>query len=305
MKINMIGSFIRNHPFGTEIAFAKGLVDIGVDVGMWDPSRKGANYWHSSPDAVIMFKDHGDDAREAVKICKAQGAIAIEYQPDDIRAPGIRDMMGELSGLFEYVFTFDASGAKIAESECGFKKARKLLVTADPELYHPIDGVEKDIDFCFIGSLSNPQMHKSRNRMVCLLSATGHNVFAQGNFDPVQINVLYNRSKIVLNHATDVGQDFGWGYGYQCRHFEAGFAGSCLYTNSFLDDESDGPRQFCTFNSEEDLITGLDVLLEGWYDGPMYRLQSEQFLQELMEGHTPVHRAHEIVRFIEEVRDAS
>jgi len=303
MKINMIGSFIRNNPFGTEIAFAKGLLDIDVDVGTWDPSRNGANHWHSAPDAVIMFKDHGERSHEAIRLCKEKGAVAIEYQPDDIRAPGIRDMMKDLRSLCDYAFTFDSSGAKVAEEELGYLKARKLLVTADPDLYYPIKDVRKDIDFCFIGSLSNPVMHKSRNKMVGYLRDAGFNVHAQGLFDPAQINVLYNRSKVVLNHATDVGQDFGYGYGYQCRHFEVGFAGSCLFSNALLDDEGDGPQYFCRFNNKEELLWWAEELLTPVEEHLVWKEFADGLYEEMSRKFRPEHRAKEIIEFIEEIRD--
>jgi len=301
MKINMIGAFVRNAPFGTEIAFKKGLEQIGVSVFTWDPSQKESQTLRNDADATIVFKDQGEYSHVVLRDMKTFGQTVIEYQPDDIRAPGIRGMMEHMREFCDYAFTFDKEGARVA-NEIGYKKAKKLLLTADPDLYRPL-GLLHDIDFCFIGSLSNPVMHESRNKMIRLLTAAGHNVVALSIFDPEIINAIYNRSKIVLNHATDVGQDFGWGYGYQCRHFEAGFAGSCLLSNSLLDNDGDGPEQFCTFNSEEELLEDLNLLLDGWYDGPINEQQGKALLQELMEGHTPQHRAREIVQFIEEVRE--
>jgi len=304
MKINMIGSFIRNDPFGTEIAFANGLRNIGVEVTTWDPSRQG-QLVPGGADATIVFKDHGEISYPALESAKKGGQIVIEYQPDDIRAPGIKGMMEHMRQFCDYAFTFDSTGARVAELDIGYKKAKKLLVTADPNLYYPID-VKKDIDFCFVGNYSNSVMHKSRREMVDLLKNNGFNIVCTSTFSPQEINLLYNRSKVVINHATDVGQDFGQGYGYQCRHFEAGFAKSCLLSNTLLGEELDGPDSFCQFYDEksllfwaEELITPMDTPL-GIHN--VWEQFAEQLYEDVCQDHSPEHRARDIVDFIKEVR---
>jgi len=295
MKINMIGAFVRNAPFGTEIAFAKGLMDIGVDVAMFDPSRPNdTQRWHILPDATIIFKNAGDFVGMVNPT-----APAIVYQPDDVRAPGIENMLKETLEYCQYAFTFDSTGAEVAE-RLGYEKAKKLIVTADPSIYRPLS-IEKTQDFCFIGSLSNPIMHESRRRMVNILNDAGYSVASGGTFDPHEINKIYNQSRVVLNHACDVGQPFGEGWGYQCRHFEAGFSGACLLSNTVLGDEGDGPRQFCTFEDGSALLEVAEDLIHGWFDGPIYERQGAAFYQELCEDHLPIHRAEEIVSFIKEI----
>lgn len=302
LKINMIGSFLRNHPFGTEIAFAKGLKSIGVKVGVWDPSQNAFQDWNYNSDVLICFKDHGEKTYPCLVSAKQQGQVVIEYQPDDIRAPGIAGMMKHMRQYCDYAFTFDSTGAKVAEEDLDYIKARKLIVTADPDLYKPL-GLKKDIDLCFVGSFNNLNMHKSRRHMIDFLKENGYNVHYSSFFDAEKINILYNRSKIVINHATDVGQDFGFGYGYQCRHFESGFAGSCLISNELLDNEGDGPEQFCRFTNEEELLEVVEIMLNGQYDAQnLYEMQGEMFLDEMNEKFRPEHRAKDIVDFIEEVR---
>ncbi|MHA2045890.1 MAG: hypothetical protein ACW99G_13930 [Candidatus Thorarchaeota archaeon] len=291
----MIGSFIRNAPFGTEIAFAKGLLELGIDVATWDPSRNGTNHWHEAPDAVIMFKDHGEKAHQAIRLNKAKGAIAIEYQPDDIRAPGIKGMMKDLLGLCDYAFTFDESGAAVAE-DLGYKKAMKLLVTADPEIYRPLDE-EKHWDFCFIGSMSHPTSHASRRKMIDILHNAGYKVYVGNTFDPIEINRMYNQSKVVINHATDVGQPFGHGYGYQCRHFEAGMSGAAFLSNCLLDKDHDGPSYFTAFFGEDDLLRSAKVALDN------YVTNGKRYHEHIMRVHRPKDRAEEIIEFIEEIQD--
>lgn len=299
----MIGSFQRNAPFGTEIAFAKGLKQLGVGVNTWDPSREEFDAeltLSSGADATIVFKDHGDATHPILWELKNHHPI-IEYQPDDIRAKGIRGMMQKMRQYCDYAFTFDETGAKVAQEELGYKKAMKLLVTADPTLYRPLP-LDKTLDFVFVGSISNPESHASRREMVKILQDAGYKAEITSCFDPITINELYNRSKVVVNHATDMGQEFGTGYGYQCRHFEAGMAGACLLSNSLLDEEPDGPQQFVKFNSRSDLLAAAEDLINGWYDGPIYERQGTEFYNEILTSHQPIHRAQQIVDFINEVR---
>lgn len=296
MIINMIGSFVRNHPFGSEIAFAKGLKQIGVAVNTWDPSRQDQPEWEPDADATIMFKDHGYVARSVMADAKAAGSMTIEYQPDDIRAPGIEGMMRDLLPYCDYAFTFDDRGAREAVN-MGYDAAMPLLVTADPDVYYPIDELDKDIDLCFVGSMSNSKMHASRSKMIKLLKSHGLNVHAETTFDAARINELYNRSKVVLNHATDVGQGFGKGYGYQCRHFEVGFTYTCLLSNVVIANADDGgPHDFCIFYDETSLIRWADYLLED------DRLRSEfasLSYMSMCREHSPERRAEQIVEFVE------
>ena len=305
MIINMIGSFQRNAPFGTEIAFAKGLKQLGIGVNTWDPSREEltVDTLNDNAAATIIFKDHGRVSHSALLVRKVLGQITIEYQPDDIRAKGIRGMMGDMRQYCDYAFTFDETGAKVAKEELGYKKAMKLLVTADPELYRPL-GLEKKHDFCFVGSMSNPESHASRREMITILKSAGYDITsAQDMFDPYEINRMYNSSKVVINHATDMGQEFGTGYGYQCRHFEAGMAGACLLSNSLLDEEPDGPQQFVKFDSRTDLLAAAEDLINGWYNGAIYERQGTELYNEMMTSHQPVHRAQQIVDFINGIKD--
>lgn len=306
MKISLIGSFVRNKPFGTEIAFAKGLRQKGCEVVEWDPfvNDEPPKNWFINenfdyPKAIIVFKDHGKKTYKYLKeLKKRKQAKIIEYQPDDIRAPGILNMMKHMRQFCDYAFTFDDRGAEVVKKECGYIKAQKLLVTADPDLYRPLENVEKDIDFVFVGNLSNPEMHKSRVKMINLLKKWKFNVVVINTFNVEEINLLYNRARVVLNHATDVGQNFGYGYGYQCRHFEAGFAGSCILTNEVIEDNGCGLKGFLRFSCADSLFEWANALINCTDDN--FKIKKGNSCFELMKKyHTPEKRAEEIIGFID------
>lgn len=294
MLINMVGAFIRNKPFGTEIAFAKGLRDIGVEINEYDPSVLSKVFpYRDDADATIVFKWLDDHDRGVLRLVPGPKIV---YQPDDVAFPHIQEMMRKMREVCDYAFMYDDRGVKFAES-LGYNKAQRLLLTADPDLYRPIDGVKKDIDVSFIGSLTAGGNHKSRVKMCQIVSGmAGLRSHFQGDvYDIGKIVEIYNRSKVVLNHATDVGQPFGQGFGYQCRHFEAGFTGACILSNEVTNRQPGDPQMMFTFDDEQNLVARLRFLV----DRPdLCKQQGDDLYEELMENHRPTNRALEITEFI-------
>jgi len=292
MKWNIIGAFIRNNPFGTEIAFKKGLERIGETVTTIDPDYPDQKF-DESADVNVIFKwlDPGQYRDAFVRL----GGKKIVYQPDNLRFFHIKKMMVDMRAICDYAFTFDKDGERLA-LEYGYKSAKRLLLTADNSLYRHIPKMQKDIDVCFIGSLSYGENHKSRMKMCDIVSKMKGVKFVVANemFDINKICEIYNRSKIVLNHATDVGQRFGHGYGYQCRHFEAGLTKSFVLSNTI---DNDDAIYFPTFNSEISLPAEID----GWLHAGFLREQTAQTLWDtLYSAHLPEHRAQEMINFVKE-----
>jgi hypothetical protein len=101
---------------------------------------------------------------------------------------------------------------------------------------------------------------------------------------------IYRRSKVVLNHATDVGQPFGMGYGLQCRHFEVAMTRTALLSNVMYEAPTGFP--FLSFDSERSLIDVLGMALEKheWFGRLLY--------DYTVDGHLPQHRASQLIDFI-------
>lgn len=289
MRINLCGAFVRNFPFGTELAFKKGFDRLGGHVVTTvDPSQPDQHF-DPEADASVVFKN-ADGYYDQLDACKGKKIV---YQPDDLRFSHIKDMMVMMREHCEFAFTFDDDGAIMAESY-GYKKAKKLLLTADDDLYRRIPGIKKDIDFCFVGSLSNGSNHRSRVHMINVLQRAGFNVTALHDLYDIEVlNEIYNRSKIVLNHATDVGQPFGQGFGYQCRHIEVGFTGSCLLSNKVTNDSS--IENFYMFHDEESLRRLAHILIR---NSDLRQEVGELLYRELKEYHTPQIRALQMINFI-------
>lgn len=293
MELNLIGPFVVNNPFGTEIAFAKGLKRMGHSVNTIDPNVESQfDAIENDADVTVVFKSCvGQEDR---LLGGLRGPVVV-YQPDDARFPHIKKMMLEMRRHSDLFLSFDSYGAGVALT-MGYRAAETLLLTADDELYCPSSNdVERDIDVAFIGSLSDPVAHASRRRMCELVftaaQARGWNFKCGTTQDVEEIVDVYRRSKVVLNHATDVGQPFGYGYGFQCRHFEVAMTRTALLSNRVYNEPRVLP--FRIFDSDESLIDGVQSSITD------YPFLSRWMYDAVMDKHRPNHRAVQLVDFIE------
>lgn len=304
MRLNLIGPFICNFPFGTEIAFSKGLRRLGHEVIEVDPNiDRELRGLRNDADATIVFKSCVGGER----FLKSLRHPIVVYQPDDARFPHIREMMLMMREYADLFLSFDDYGAKVA-GMMGYRASKTLLLTADDELYCPSPvPIERDIDVSFIGSMGDPVAHASRRRMCQIVSdesrRRGWKFVCTSGVYPVgpskDVGVvdavdIYRRSKVVLNHATDVGQSFGWGYGIQCRHFEVGMTRTALLSNYSYDDEPTSP--LCSlFCDEQTLVERLTAFVEGKRD---YESRAAISYDQIMKHHMPEHRAAQLIDFI-------
>jgi len=208
--------------------------------------------------------------------------------------------MVDMHQYSDLLLSFDEHGARIAR-DMGYRAAETLLLTADDELYCPSQTpIERDIDVCFIGSMGDPVAHASRIKMCRLVheeaSRRGWKTFFGTTQDIPSILEVYRRSKVVLNHATDVGQPFGFGYGYQCRHFEVAMTRTALLSNVVYgapDPAKGRLLPFRTFNSEETLLGSIQDAIHG------HELFGRWMYDAVMTAHRPNHRAVELIDFLE------
>lgn len=293
MRINMVGAFIRNNPHGTEIAFHKGMQQYGgFEINTVDPSVSNQTYDYNA-DVTMVFKCL-DDWSEVDK-CEGKKVV---YQPDDIRYTHIQELMKDARKHCDYALTYDLEAANIAKNDFGFLETERLLLTADPDLYKPMDDVKKQYDFCFVGNFSHPANHTSRRKMLEVLHKISKSiVFANAFYNIPAVVQLYNRTRVILNHVTDVGTGFGGGYGYQCRHFEAGMTRSCLLSNKVLNDDG-SLTGFVIFDSEEHLLEQAAELLVNKQRRENY---AKLLYDDIKERHMPVDRAEQLYKFFRRI----
>jgi hypothetical protein len=294
MRINLVGAFVRNHPFGTEIAFKKGFERLGGhELFVYDPSRPESSSLCREADVTVVFKCMDDWS--PVDSCAGKKVV---YQPDDLRYPHIKELMREARKHCEYALTYDDEAARLCSSDFGFLEAERLLLTADDDIYRPLPNLAKTIDFCFVGNMSHPTNHASRRKVLRVLGDAGYKVgFLDGVYDVERIVQVYNSSKVVVNHATDVGQPFGTGYGYQCRHFEVGLTKTCFLTNEIVGDDR-SLSGFVTFSDEGDLISWADELIRS----DAHRMAfARELYDSIKSEHLPQHRAEQMHNFFRRI----
>lgn len=295
MRLNLVGPFKVNYPFGTEIAFSKGLKRLGMDVNEVDPNLGSMVMLDPLADATIVFKSCCGREDELFHL---QGPVVV-YQPDDARFPHIISMMLMMKRYSDLFLSFDRHGAQVARN-MGYSVADELLLTADPELYSSEPAaLKRDIDVSFIGSLGDLVAHASRRKMCRIVEAEAARrgwkfVYAQCQDIPTVVDI-YRRSKVVLNHATDVGQKFGFGFGLQCRHFEVGMTKTCLLSNQRLGIDGPENMQYVQYFDETSLVSQLEYLLED----DNYTFHANQLYEDIRLNHMPIHRAQQIVNFLQ------
>ncbi len=291
MLLNLVGPFIVNAPFGTEIAFAKGLRRLGHEVSEVDPNVDvEMRALRNDADATLVFKS----CCGAERFLKSLRHPVIVYQPDDARFPHIRQMMLMMREYADLFLGFDNHGVEVAH-QMGYRSSETLLLTADDELYCPSSvPLKREIDVSFVGSLGDPVAHASRRKMIEIVQreadVRGWNTAFGSTQDIPQVLEVYRRSKVVLNHATDVGQEFGWGYGLQCRHFEVGMTRTPLLSNYSYSAIPGGLcRSFC---DEQSLIERVTDMIENESDF------GDIAYDVIRREHMPEHRAAQLVEFI-------
>lgn len=290
MKLNLIGPFKVNAPFATEIAFAKGLRANGHTVVEFDPNLDDPAAIDRDADFTVVFKTalrHNDHLLGLRNV--------VLYQPDDLRFSHIREMVLMMRRYSEHLIVFRDYGEGFPPETNEFNTVSVLPVTADPDLYYHEPFTERDIDFCFIGSLGS-SAHWQRLRMRAILESLGHRVVFGSTNDVSVIRRMYGRSKIVVNHASDEDLPFGSGYGYQCRHFEVGMTRSCLLSNFVLDDVPKLIDGYVPFRDEAQFIDRAQHLLE---DGLLREHYSSALYSDVITRHSPSVRAGQLVRILE------
>lgn len=293
MRINLVGAFIRNYPFGTEIAFKKGFERLGGhDIFVYDPSRPESSKLCEEADVTVVFKCMDDWL--PVDRCAGKKIV---YQPDDLRYPHIKELMREARKHCDYALTYDDEAARLCKTDFGYLDSERLLLTADDELYRPMNLATKTLDFCFIGNMTHPTNHLSRRRVIKILGDRYNVGFAEGVFDVRHIAYLYNSARVVVNHATDVGQPFGSGYGYQCRHFEVGLTRTCFLSNDVIGDDG-SLVGFLTFKDEKHLVDIADCLMK---NVGFRNLQANHLYENVTSFHLPQHRAEQMHKFFKRI----
>lgn len=144
-------------------------------------------------------------------------------------------------------------------------------------------------DFSFIGQ-TDPSMYPERYRLIKKAQQAFPNNFV-GNLEPKEMLEVYNNSRVVINQS--IKNDINM------RVFEVLGTSAVLVTNAIhengLEDLFENTKQLFTFETDEELISILKLLIEN----DETRIETSAAANELIfSHHTYFNRANEIVEFV-------
>ncbi len=199
-------------------------------------------YESEQPDAVLMIRDtaFGHEALAKMDCLKFGWWIESENR--------IHEVIEE-KHLFDWYFCMNVRCVD-ALKEVGYDKTSYLQHAVDISAYHPMPGVEKRYDLCFVGTYSeqrqalieaalevtsNVIVYGPRWKEKCRLNRKIMNVWRGERIRGEALNRLYNESRVVLN---ETGWQAGVGKqksGMNMRCMEVPATGACLLTDEVLE----------------------------------------------------------------------
>ena len=196
-----------------------------------------------------------------------------------------------IARLFDITFVAQQEYVARLKSD-GIKQVFWLPLAFEPSL-HPSISSERIYDIAYVGS-DNAQMHSVRHRILESLSTHFPNMW-KGMASPRQMGSIYAQSKLVFNKS--VNNDLNM------RYFEAMGAGAVLITDPIL---NNGVEQlfregehFLRYYKEGEVINLVKGVLAQPEKIERIGLQART---EVLEKHTYIHRAQEILNISQECK---
>jgi len=196
-----------------------------------------------------------------------------------------------------------------------------LAPAYNPDFYHPIPGAEKKYDVTFVGTPYGQRLEilnqlcklaLEKDIRVALVGKYWHRgyrklafrlsypyiyrfVLKNGVMDPKNVNLLYNQSKVVLNHHIDMN-----GEAVNCRLFDIAGAGALqLVENRKMRPETFRPgEEVVTYASVEELKAKADYFVKNPVEAQ--KIANAAALRARAE-HTYFHRSRRIITDISRV----
>ncbi|HBF34179.1 TPA: hypothetical protein DDW35_06410 [Candidatus Sumerlaeota bacterium] len=177
---------------------------------------------------------------------------------------------------FDFVFSAQKDGVEILKAH-GIA-AQWLPLAYDPEAFYPNPEREKDLDWCFIGSMS------PERKALCesLAAIFPHGAFGMAH--GAQMLNIYHRSRIILN--LPVSNDINM------RVFEAMGAGGLLVTRNTHNGEAELFNSMVLYEQPEELPDLLRGLLA---DEPRRAALAAEQQRQVFERHSYLVRTKEIL----------
>lgn len=229
------------------------------------------NQYHSfKPDIVFIIQGMGFSAEtmHAMKNCKK-----VLWMMDSLaRGKVVRPFVKSV----DYVFFFEKTDIEYLWQEVG-KKSWFLPLSVDPKVYYPME-LKQEIDILFVGALYEHRMkmlgrvaeefkdkqikiygnyYSPLRRPLHHLLRNNKHVFLNKNISPVNVNELYNKSKLCLNIHHSQSK-----FGVNQRFFEiSGSKAFQLVDQNGYISENFTSDEIMTYSSEADMIEKIHFAL--------------------------------------------
>lgn len=182
---------------------------------------------------------------------------------------------------FNHIFCAQKPGSQL-HWECD--SVHFLPLACDPDYHYAVSGGIKRYDICFVGNVQPGWQMRRVNRLDTLFRNIDNFYFGQKFFRDV--TDIYSQSKLVFNsaHSNDVNM----------RVFESMCSGSCLFTDKqnweqlFVDD-----YHFVSYCDEKEMVEKAKYYIS---NNAAREEIAKRGQQEVIDKHTYLHRAKEILR---------
>jgi hypothetical protein len=250
MNIFLVATTIYPECLG--LFYFKALRSLGHNIQVWDPRVSEQPKLENNPNLTIVIKEFVDPRT----LPKPRFYIF----PDQVMHENYSKYLDIITPFYDHVFfcmvhkkeVMDRYGASILPFACC------------PEIHYPMD-LSKNIDVSFVGTNRN-----GRVELINYLVSCGVNILIWGNNWPLDTQnymgkaiyldkkrVVYNSSKIVLNHHYLIGVNM--------RFFEA-LGMKCF----LLSDKVDGIEElgfkngthYVSYDNKEDLVDKINYYIE-------------------------------------------
>jgi glycosyltransferase involved in cell wall biosynthesis/Flp pilus assembly protein TadD len=203
--IHLVGAQETNYPWGFENRLIPALKELGCTVLSTD-FRKNRDrlpeLLRKPADLLLVCKGEWIDPRW-IRLAPCTTALWYAEQVGfpgqcDETAAGRRKELAFNVAAFDHAFSHDEGNLDVYRA-LGARSASWLpTAMVDPQIHRPL-GLAKDIDVIFVGSIT------PRRKMLLEAVRRRVNVHVANTWDPVEMNRLFNRSRIVLNlHLSDL-----------------------------------------------------------------------------------------------------
>lgn len=291
----------------------------------WDEARKRAMAEAEDSDVVVGASYCPEGKRIVAELLDLSGPLKVFYDLDtpvtfrNFAAEGTSDYLNpaQIPGFDLFLSFVGGSALSRLEREYGARMARPLYGCVDPDEYPRVPSATQfECDLSYMGTHSADRQHKLEHLFLeparrkpaerFLLAGAMYPLEWQWPTNVRRIEhvgggehpALYSSSKLTLNITRQEMADYG--YCPSGRFFEASACGCPILTDRWEGLESFlGHDEVIRVENVSDVVRAMDMP-----PGDLERIAARA-REHTLDEHTGMHRAQELIRYIEEARSVA